>query len=320
MYARDTQDPRGPCRSCAEMKRDGRKHRDADRLRRRLRAACSTPAASTCVLVGDSLGMVVQGHRSTLPVTRRGHRLPHRLRRARPVARVAGRGPSVPVRYATPERALDASTPLAARPARRWSSWKAPGHKLEIDPLPGRARHAGLRASRADPAVGAASSAATRCRVVTSRPPRKLRARCARGGRGRRRTAGAGMRAVARWPARSRRDRDSHDRHRRGRRLRRPGAGAARPARHQQRAIVGRASSRISSPAAVRSPAAIAAYVAAVRDGSFPDPRTRLRLMQTRSKASPTSRAARACVALRDGSASRSCRRWATCTQAISRW
>ena len=35
------------------------------------------------VLVGDSLGMVVQGHDSTLPVTRRRHRLPHRLRRAR---------------------------------------------------------------------------------------------------------------------------------------------------------------------------------------------------------------------------------------------
>ena len=74
------------------------------------------------VLVGDSLGMVVQGHDSTLPVT-----VEDIVYHTRVVARGLERAllvSDLPFQSdATPERALQASSALL-RPARRWSSWK----------------------------------------------------------------------------------------------------------------------------------------------------------------------------------------------------
>lgn len=77
------------------------------------------------ILVGDSLGMVVQGHDSTLPVT-----TADMVYHTAAVARVLERALLVAdlsfQADATPERALTLP-PNCCRPARRWSRSREPG-------------------------------------------------------------------------------------------------------------------------------------------------------------------------------------------------
>jgi len=69
------------------------------------------------ILIGDSLGMVVQGHDSTLPVTV-DDIVYHTARCWSPTCR------SSPT---PPPSARWTHRPGCCRPARRWSSWRAPG-------------------------------------------------------------------------------------------------------------------------------------------------------------------------------------------------
>ena len=207
------------------------------------------------VLVGDSLGMVVQGRDSTLPVTVDDIAY-HTAAVARGLSRAhAGRRPAVPVRRHPGARLAGVDR---AAPGRRGNGQAGRrGPQAGSDPLPGRARDPGLRASGADPAVGAAPRRLQGAGARRSR--RRAAARRRAGGRRcRRLDAGAGMRAVVA----GRRDH-------RGQRRSPPSASA--PGRTAMArcwccttcwastpATAGRSSSRISSPTAVRSPGAIA--------------------------------------------------------------
>ncbi len=78
------------------------------------------------LLVGDSLGMVIQGHDSTLPVTLDDIVYHTRCVAARP-ARARSLIADLPFGsyQASPKQAYAASARCCCRPARRWSSSKA---------------------------------------------------------------------------------------------------------------------------------------------------------------------------------------------------
>ncbi len=123
------------------------------------------------LLVGDSLGMVVQGHASTLPV-----KLADMIYHTRCVAAGTERAfivadlpfgsyqPS-PERAFAASRAADGGGRAHGQAGRRRGDGRDGG-------LPHPARHPGVRASRPAAAVGATSSAATRCRGARMPPPR----------------------------------------------------------------------------------------------------------------------------------------------------
>ena len=83
------------------------------------------------VLVGDSLGMVVQGHDSTLPVTV-DDIVYHTACVARGLSRALLVADMPFQSYATPRARARRRGADACRRARRWSSSKAPGHMLDV--------------------------------------------------------------------------------------------------------------------------------------------------------------------------------------------
>ena len=152
-----------------------------------------------------------------------------------------------------------------------------------------RARHPGLRAPGPDAAIGAA--------------PRRLQGAGPRGAAAAQKLlddalavaeAGADLLVLECVPsALAARDhratRDPDHRHRRRARTATARSWCCTTCSASTPAIAGRASSRISWPRAARSPARSRAYADAVRDGSFPARRTRLRsMMRIDRDASPT--------------------------------
>jgi hypothetical protein len=105
------------------------------------------------LLIGDSLGMVCNGHTSTLPVTVAGSRLPHRLGGARHQVRDdRGRYALRQLRHAgsgvQQRRAADAGWRAHGQDRRRCVAGR---HRA----LPDRPRGSGLRPPRPDAAIGA---------------------------------------------------------------------------------------------------------------------------------------------------------------------
>ena len=183
------------------------------------------------VLVGDSLGMVVQGHASTLPVTVEDI-VYHTACVARGIVSALLVADMPFQSYATPGARARRRAAMLARGGASWSSWKAPAPCWNR-PVPRRARHPGLRAPWPDAAVGAAPGWLPG--AGSGRGGGEIAGRCPGRGRRRRRPAGARVRADAARDGDQQGHRHSDHRHRRGSGLRRPGAGVARPARHQLR-------------------------------------------------------------------------------------
>ena len=192
------------------------------------------------VLVGDSLGMVVQGHDSTLPVTvddiayhvacvARG------LQRALLIADLPFGAD------ATPERALDASLQCLQAGA-AMVKLEGAGHKLDV------IRFLVDREIPVCAHLGLTPQSVLRLGGYKRAGPRR-QGRGSRSARRRigRREAGATLLVLECVPSLARRrdhrrEPDSHHRHRRGRRVRRPGARAARPARRRTPGIAARSS------------------------------------------------------------------------------
>ena len=185
------------------------------------KTACD--AGVEMLLIGDSLGMVLQGHDSTLPVTvadmayhtasvKRGNR----------GAMIVADLPFMA--NATTEQTLNNSALLMQAGAHD----QARGHRLasRVDPPAGRPRHPGVRTYGADPAGG---QSVRRLQGAGARrsPGTADAGGCQVAGSSRRRHAAARMRPQrtgrAHYPGRA----DPGDRHWRRQRYRRPGAGPA---------------------------------------------------------------------------------------------
>jgi 3-methyl-2-oxobutanoate hydroxymethyltransferase len=93
-------------------------------------AAAMDAAGIDVVLVGDSLGMVVQGHASTLPVTVE-HMVYHTAAVARGLHRAVLMADMPYQSYATPARALDAAARLQAEGGAAMVKLEGAGHVLE---------------------------------------------------------------------------------------------------------------------------------------------------------------------------------------------
>ena len=162
------------------------------------------------ILIGDSLGMVVQGHDSTLPVT-----TDDMVYHTRAVARVLQRAllvADLPFGAdATPERALDASLRLLQAGA-EMVKIEGAGFKLDI------IRYLVEREIPVCSHLGLTPQSVLRLGGY------KVQGRGDRSGR---HPGGAGVRAEPDRHPGHRRHRRAHHRHWRRPRLRRPGAGAA---------------------------------------------------------------------------------------------
>ena len=234
-------------------------------------ARLADEAGIDIVLVGDSLGMVVQGERNTLAVT-----LDDMVYHTRIVSRGVRRAHLV---ADMPFMSYQASVEDGLRAAGRLlKEGRAEAVKLEGGvevaelvrrlvaagiPVMG---HVGLTPQSVHEfggfkLQGRTARAAARASSTTPRGRRRGRVRDRRRDACRRRWPREITRAV---PAR-------HDRHRRRPRLRRPGAGDARPARAWSRPG-SRASCGATPRWARRSGEAFAAYAADVRAGKFPGP------------------------------------------------
>ena len=285
-------------------------------------AGWSTRPASTCLLVGDSLGMVLQGHASTLPVTLDADGLSHAhaWRAATARAWLIGR-PAL--------RQLPGVARTGA--AQRGALMQAGAHMVKLEgggwTAPRRCASWSSAASRCAPTWASRRRrctrwAATACRAATTRP----RPRCAHATRLAERAPRCWCWRWCRppWP------REVHGTTRRSSpsasapapALRRPGAGAARHAA-ASRAASCRASCATSWRATRRaSSEAVRRYVAAVKDGSFPDAERRhcaTDSLQARHAHRPHHRrTARRRWPHRQ--ARLRARPWATCTRATWRW
>ena len=288
---------------------------DADLLRRRLRAR------ARCQRRRPGAGRRFAGHggagpRQHLAGDRRRHRLPHRLRRPRTVARLADRRPAVPGRCDA--RARAGRVDAAAAGGRGDGQARRRRPQARRDPFPGRARDPGLRAPGPDAAIGAEAGRLQGPGARRGGGGKTARRR-ARGGRGGRLAAGAGMRADAAG-------RGDH------RRSARSPPSASAPARNatarcwccttcwaSTAAIAGPSSSRISSPKAAPSPVPWPRSPARCATAASPTPITPTPDASARVHDRNHHRARPACArASANGSAracgSASCRPWATCT------
>ena len=187
------------------------------------------------LLVGDSLGMVVQGHDTTLPVT-----LDEMLYHCRAVARgskrahVVGDMPFMSYQV-SPEEALQQRRAASSRRAactrsssRAAPTWRATIRRIVAAGIPVMG-HVGLTPQSVH-AMGGFKVQGKR-----EDDAQRVLADAQRGGRGRRLRDRARGHSRASSRAHHRRAADPDDRHRRRPALRRPGAGLLRPARPRRR-------------------------------------------------------------------------------------
>jgi 3-methyl-2-oxobutanoate hydroxymethyltransferase len=219
------------------------------------------------LLVGDSLGMVLQGHSSTVSVSM-DEMIYHTacVARANRTAWIIADMPFGSYQD-SPTRAF-AMRYDSCKPARKWSSSKAAGGLLRSSAAR-RKGHPRLRAPRLHTAVRARSR-----RLSCTRPRRGICEHLARAGSGARRRRrsipaardGPGGARARAHPGVS----SAGDRHRRRHRMQRPGAGLARHARIDSRDPAAlRAQLFMAGGATIQS--AVGQYVKDVKEGRFPD-------------------------------------------------
>ncbi len=176
------------------------------------------------ILVGDSLGNVMQGQQTTLPVTLPHHGLSHGMRGARQPDRAAGVGPAVR-HHGTPTQAFESAAALMRAGAQmvklEGGDWLAPTVKFLVERSIPVCAHIGLTPQSVHALGGFKVQGKTdaRRRAAQARRAGAAGRRCAADRHGSR----AGR---AGWRGHGAVD-DSDHRHRRRRGLLGPGAGAA---------------------------------------------------------------------------------------------
>ena len=137
-------------------------------------AHAASEAGVEVLLVGDSLGMVLQGHDSTLPVTTADMAYHTAcVKRGNHGALILADLPFMS--YATLEQTLDQQRHADAS-RRAHGQDRRGGVAGRVDPPAGRARRSRLRAHGPDPAGGQRAAAAIKCRGATRAQARQMRA------------------------------------------------------------------------------------------------------------------------------------------------